>query len=64
MLNNKTNMEKEIFQIEKEYILRVEGMTFPIRGRVMKKIHPEDSIMYRWEISHYCKQEKVARMNI
>ena len=44
---------KEMLEIIKEYVIRVEGLSFPVKARIMKR----SDGYYEWEISHYYKPE-------
>lgn len=54
-------MANIIYEVVKEYVIHVEGLDFPVKGRVLKRHEPsKDDFTYMWEISHYCKPEETA----
>lgn len=48
-------MEAEVVEIVKEFRARVEGLDFPIKGRILKSSDGGDGFLYYSEFSHHCK---------
>ena len=53
-------MKNNPAEIIKEYRVRVEGLDFPIKARIVKTLSGDDSHLFLGELSHYCQQEKSA----
>lgn len=50
------NDSNEIYEVVKEYQLKVDGFNETIKARIKKRINPHPSVImiYWWEISHDC----------
>ena len=50
-------MDHKVYQIIKEYVVTVEGLSHDVKGRVIKNLSHENDPSYEYQVSHYCKQE-------
>jgi len=54
-----------IGEIVKEFVLRVDGLEFSVKGLIVKSRGPEGEDTFEWAISHYYKpSEKAATIYI
>lgn len=48
----------KIYEVFKEYKMVVEGLDFPIMGRVVKRVNTTEETEFFWEMSH-CFQSSI-----
>lgn len=49
-----------LFEIVKEYVLRIEGLDHSVKGRVVKLIKDTGAEEYTWDISHNYRPSESA----
>lgn len=52
--------KNSIGEIVKEFVLRVDGLEFSVKGRIVKTVNPKGEDEFEWHISHHCKPSQGA----
>jgi len=53
-------MDKYIFEIVKEYVLKHDDLDFSVKGRIAKTVRDDEVDEYFWEISHHYRPTETA----
>lgn len=54
------NENLSIYEVVKEFVVRVDGFDEPIKARVIKNLYTKTDFEFQWEVSHYYKPTEDA----